>query len=113
MPISAEVPPMDVAQIKFPAASSFCVKISKLPADIRLAVPDPGSKSAVSWKYPATYAFPKASEVMDCARSNELPPMLTAQIKLPAESSFSAKISLLPAEVRFKVPVPGSKSAVP
>jgi hypothetical protein len=48
--ISADVPPMLLAQIKLPPASNLLTKISLLPALVKLVVPAPGSKSTVALK---------------------------------------------------------------
>jgi hypothetical protein len=49
---------------------------------------------------------------MEKPMSSALPPKLLAHTKLPEESSFETKTSLLPTEVRLVVPAPGSKSIV-
>ncbi len=87
--------------------------MSFLSSLVRLAVPAPGSKSAVFSKYPVVYTLPEASTAMPRPWSSFVPPMALAHTKLPEESSFCTKMSLSPALVRLAVPAPGSKSAVP
>ena len=50
---SIEVPPKLLAQTKLPEESNFETKTSTSPAEVRVVVPAPGSKSAVPWKDPA------------------------------------------------------------
>ena len=50
--MSFEVPPKLLAQTKLPEESNFETKTSPRPAEVRLLVPAPGSKSAVPSKYP-------------------------------------------------------------
>ena len=46
-PYSIEAPPKLLAQTTAPEESSFETKTSTLPAEVRLLVPAPGSKSTV------------------------------------------------------------------
>ena len=48
--MSVEVPPRRLAQTKLPEEFNFETKTSPLPAEVRLLVPAPGSKSAVPTK---------------------------------------------------------------
>ena len=52
LPMSLEVPPRPLAQTKLPEESSLETKTSLPPAEVRLLVPAPGSKSTVPSKYP-------------------------------------------------------------
>ena len=56
--------------------------------------------------------MPEASTATALAMSVLLLPKLLAHKKFPAESNFDTKTSLWPADVRFAVPTPGSKSTV-
>ena len=52
LPESNEAPPRPLAQTKLPEEFSFETKTSTLPAEVRVLVSVPGSKSAVPAKDP-------------------------------------------------------------
>ena len=107
-----KIPPKDCAHKKLPEASIFCTKTSLLPpADVKLLVPAPGSKSTVPLKTPVVYTFPEASMLMELPV--EVPSKDFAHKKLPDASIFCTKASPYPADVKLYVPAPGSKSTVP
>src|SRR6218665_1406129 len=81
LPRSMPVSPKAMAHWKLPAASSLEIKISFLPAEARVNVPAPGSKSAVPSKCPVVYTLPAASVVMELPASSPAPPMPFAQAR--------------------------------
>jgi hypothetical protein len=60
-----EVPPIRFAKTKLPNESSLLTKTSVSPAEVRLFVPGPGSKSASSLKPPVVYTLPEASNAIE------------------------------------------------
>ena len=48
-----------------PDESNFKTAASLLPFDVRLAVPAPGSKSTVPWKFPLAYTLPDESTAIE------------------------------------------------
>ncbi len=112
-PPSFPVPPMLLAQSKLPEASSLLIKISSPPAEVRLNVPAPGSKSTVPANCPVVNTFPELSVDIEFPLSSWDPPILLAHKKSPLPSNLLMKTSSNPAPVRLNVPGPGSKSTVP
>ena len=110
---TALAPPIRLAHKKFPEESNFVMKVSQPPAEVKFDVPLPGSKSAVPVKVPLVYTFPKESVAIELPLSALAPPIRLAHKKFPEESNFEMKISSPPTEVKFDVPLPGSKSTVP
>jgi hypothetical protein len=72
---------------------SFCIKISSLPADVRLSVAAPGLKSAVNLKFPVVMALADPSAVIARPVSLPVDPILVAHTKLPLASNLEIKIS--------------------
>jgi len=110
---SLDAPPQATAQTKSPAPSSLQTNASLAPALVKLNAPPPGSKSAVSEKWPAAYTLPSAATASAVPASVLVPPRLLAHTKSPAASNFHTNASEPPAPVSGELPAPGSKSTVP
>src|SRR5689334_20911840 len=93
--------------------SSFTIKASCPPTEVRLNVDDPGSKSAVPWNIPTVYVLSKESVTIKFATLELFPPIRFAHTKLPHLFSFHTKIPEDPVAVRLYIAVPGLKSTVP
>src|SRR5687767_3139641 len=86
--------------------------MSANPFEVKLDVPEPGSKSHMPAKYPETYTLFPASDDTENPPSPELSPNLCIHIRFPELSSCTKKISLKPLPMMFCTPGPGSKSVV-
>ena len=73
-PISLAIPPAFLAHCTVPELLYLAINASCTPLEVRLTVP----KVAVPLKYPVIYTFPDASTAMALARSEPVPPALTA-----------------------------------
>src|SRR5437762_828401 len=80
-----------------------------------LAVPVPGSKSAVPTKRPDTWTLPAASTATPCGRFELAPDPIKplAHTRAPDALSFHTNVLKLLGAVSGVVPGPGSKSTVP
>ena len=93
--------------------SSFKTKVSYNPAEVKLTIAAPGSKSTVFEKKPVIKILFVEFANIDNPWSALVPPNCEAKTKFPEEFNLEMKISAPPFEIKFDVLVPGSKSAVP
>ena len=82
-----------MAHTRSPDESNFETNTSCWPSEVRLAVPEPGSKSTVPLKYPVVYTLPDESTATDLPSSLSLPPKLLAHTRSPDESNFETNTS--------------------
>jgi hypothetical protein len=111
--VSQPDPPNCRAHTYVPDEFNLTTNASSLPADVRLAVPALGSKSAVPSNSPVTYVFPEVSTATPRLVSQPNPANCRAHTYVPDEFNLTTNASWVPADVRLAVPALGSKSAVP
>src|SRR6218665_1540548 len=100
---------MDLAQIKFPFVSNLVAKPLKLPVGVdSVVVPVPGSKSMLLVKMPTVYTFPALSSAISFVYSEYDPPILFAQMYVPALVYLAITISCEPLDVKLTVAAEGS-----
>ena len=75
------------------------INISQYPAEVRLEVPDPGSKSTTSAKIPVVKTLFDRSKAIDNPASSSYPPIPFDHENEPEASNFQTNISALPTEV--------------
>ena len=80
-PRSLPLPPIALAHKKFPLESSFCTYTSLFPAEVRLNVPLPGSKSTVPLKLSIVKTLPAASTAIEYPKAFSVSPKPTAHRK--------------------------------
>jgi hypothetical protein len=102
-----------VAGTVVPDEFNLTTNASSLPADVRLAVPALGSKSAVPSNPPVMYIFPEVSTATPRLVSEPDPPNCRAHTYDPDTSNLRTYASRTPLAVRFAAPALGSKSTVP